>query len=57
MKKSTALWGREVVLGGVAIAVLAMIINSDIWAGSSSKNLPESGKLDYCELIGISMRN
>ncbi|KAL4536609.1 hypothetical protein Ndes2437B_g06021 [Nannochloris sp. 'desiccata'] len=46
MGKSTALWGREAVLGGVAIAVLAMLINTDIWDGSSSKTLQESNKLN-----------
>jgi hypothetical protein len=55
MGKSTGLWGREVVLGGVAIALLAILINSDTLAGSLSKTLPESNGLNYCELIRINM--
>jgi hypothetical protein len=51
MGKSTTLWGREVVLGGAAIAVLAMLINSDMWQGSVLNTQTEASNLQRCKSI------
>ena len=42
MGKSSALWERELLLGGAAIAVLALLLNSNMWDGGASTTLPES---------------
>ena len=50
MGKSDSIFGRRVVLGGVAIAVVAMLLNSNMWQGRVSTARKKSQKLQRCEL-------
>lgn len=53
MGKSDSLFGKRAVLGGVAIAVVAMLLNSNMWQGRVSTALKESQKLQLCELTRV----